>query len=447
MKKFILLFLLFNTSIHAYADKIAIIGGGASGLVSAFLLEQDHEVTLYESTNKLGGHINTVPIIVDGEKILIENGAEFFNEISYPHFLRLLRYLTIPVKSYTLVTNFYTTDNKESIIFPPYHDGIVEKTSLTPSNLQRLIQLRKVINKGRILLESHNMAPLLSEFVDTIKLSSEFKNDFLFPFLASAWGVSPEEMKFTSAYISLKYVIEGNDANNYKWYEIEKGLSSYIEAVHSSLKTTKINLNSPIKSIRRENERYVLSTQSGKQLVYDHVIFSTNATVTAKLLKNVPDVQDITTIFKNVRYYETKVAIHGDARFMPANKKDWRVVNIAYNGRYAATTIYKKWKSKTPIFRSWITFDVRSPGESVPEHLYAISSYQHPHTDHFYIEAQQAVRKIQGYRNLWFVGVWTRDNDSHESALVSAVKVAEQLAPNSKRLKIIKGNIKLKNAA
>lgn len=41
--------------------QIAIIGGGASGMISAYLLDQQgHKVTVYERQSALGGHIRTL---------------------------------------------------------------------------------------------------------------------------------------------------------------------------------------------------------------------------------------------------------------------------------------------------------------------------------------------------------------------------------------------------
>jgi hypothetical protein len=48
------------------------------------------------------------------------------------------------------------------------------------------------------------------------------------------------------------------------------------------------------------------------------------------------------------------------------------------------------------------------------------------------------VEQLQGNHNLWFAGMWTYNNDSHESAVISAIKIAERLAPNSDRLNILK---------
>jgi protoporphyrinogen oxidase len=40
--------------------KIAIIGGGVSGLVTAYLLSDEHDITLFEANDYLGGHTHTV---------------------------------------------------------------------------------------------------------------------------------------------------------------------------------------------------------------------------------------------------------------------------------------------------------------------------------------------------------------------------------------------------
>ena len=41
--------------------KVAIIGGGAAGLITGYLLDKDgHQVTIIEKASSLGGHIRTV---------------------------------------------------------------------------------------------------------------------------------------------------------------------------------------------------------------------------------------------------------------------------------------------------------------------------------------------------------------------------------------------------
>jgi predicted NAD/FAD-binding protein len=47
-------------------QRIAVVGSGISGLASAWLLSQQHMVTLYEAGDYLGGHTHTVDVTVEG---------------------------------------------------------------------------------------------------------------------------------------------------------------------------------------------------------------------------------------------------------------------------------------------------------------------------------------------------------------------------------------------
>ena len=49
-------------------QKIAIVGSGISGLGAAYLLSQAHDVTVFETDQRLGGHSHTVDIDLDGQR-------------------------------------------------------------------------------------------------------------------------------------------------------------------------------------------------------------------------------------------------------------------------------------------------------------------------------------------------------------------------------------------
>ena len=65
--------------------KIAIIGSGISGLSSALLLSQNHDITLIESDNRFGGHANTVNVIEQENTIPVDTGFIVYNELNYPN--------------------------------------------------------------------------------------------------------------------------------------------------------------------------------------------------------------------------------------------------------------------------------------------------------------------------------------------------------------------------
>ena len=69
--------------------KVAIIGAGRSGLMSAWLLDGSHEVTLYEKEDRLGGHAHTITIDVQGKPVAIDSGVEFFSDSMFPNYMWL----------------------------------------------------------------------------------------------------------------------------------------------------------------------------------------------------------------------------------------------------------------------------------------------------------------------------------------------------------------------
>ena len=47
---------------------VAVVGGGISGMISWYLLQRQHEVTVFEAGSYLGGHTATVDVNVEGKE-------------------------------------------------------------------------------------------------------------------------------------------------------------------------------------------------------------------------------------------------------------------------------------------------------------------------------------------------------------------------------------------
>src|SRR3954453_19656494 len=75
--------------------KIAIAGTGVSGLVAAHLLHPHHEITVFESDSRIGGHTNTVDVDIDGRSVAVDTGFVVYNDRNYPGFRALLDQLGV----------------------------------------------------------------------------------------------------------------------------------------------------------------------------------------------------------------------------------------------------------------------------------------------------------------------------------------------------------------
>jgi uncharacterized protein len=82
--------------------KIAIIGGGASGIVTAYLLDkQGHQVTVFEREPMLGGHIRTLNQNVQPNQsdcsLVLENGVLEF-PTTFDNFIALMKELAVELE-------------------------------------------------------------------------------------------------------------------------------------------------------------------------------------------------------------------------------------------------------------------------------------------------------------------------------------------------------------
>ena len=75
--------------------RIAVVGGGISGIAAAYACRTFADVTLFESQPRLGGHTDTHSLFVDGRAYSVDSGFIVFNEENYPLFSSWLNELDV----------------------------------------------------------------------------------------------------------------------------------------------------------------------------------------------------------------------------------------------------------------------------------------------------------------------------------------------------------------
>ena len=76
-------------------SRIAVVGSGISGLSAAWLLSRGHDVTLFEASDYLGGHTNTVDVELDDVTHPVDTGFLVYNDRTYPNLIALFQYLDV----------------------------------------------------------------------------------------------------------------------------------------------------------------------------------------------------------------------------------------------------------------------------------------------------------------------------------------------------------------
>lgn len=409
--------------------RIGIIGAGAAGLTASWLLSDHHEVTVFEKESRLGGHAHTVEIEQGSQVIPIEAGFEFFMQAMFPTFIKLLHLLNVPTRPYNISAVFYATDNRRLTMMPPFNENGVIWSALKPYQLYNLIQLQRVLRHAQSLIAERDTTITVERYFETLPGSREFKERFLLPFFLAQWCVEPDEFKQFSAYNALKYSTMNMGWRAPRGIEIIGGNQVYITALAQAAPRASIKTSADITAITRADGVYTVREADGSTHEFDHLIIATSPWDARRLLAQVKDAEPTRRELSRIESFETVIAVHSDRRLMPADEKYWSVVNLRYDGEYCQNTVWKKWKSERPIFRSWVTFDAH-----LPDALHTVVNYQHVKINLAYYQAQKTLIALQGGSQLWLAGLYMHDIDCHESAILSAMNIAQKINPQSVNL-------------
>lgn len=416
--------------------RIGIIGGGGAGLTSAWLLDEHHEVTVFEKDHRLGGHAHTIDVTVHGRRIPVDAGFQFFaRSDAYSAFTRLLDELGVARSAYPATLTVYDSRQGAPRVMPPFRQGRNLSAALRPSSLRDLIRFRLFLGRIPAFLARRDTSVTIAEYLQAQRLPRRFVDEFLLPLLLAFWCVEPDEFRGFAAYNALYYL----GANVPKGLAspiqnaVTGGLGVYVEALARGIRHGLVLAGTGAASLHRDGAEWVIEDAAGTRHTFDQVVVATNAEQALHLIGPLEGFHAVAEQLGRFEYFDTTIAIHGDRRLMPPDVADWSVVNARWDGVHSQLSAWDPQRD-LPIFKSWVTFD-----EALPEPLYALATYRHGKITPAYFEAQESLRALQGEGGLWLSGLYTADADSHESAIRSAMAVASHLAPDSARLRALRG--------
>ena len=170
--------------------KVAVVGSGISGLVSAHLLSRRHDVVLFEADARVGGHTHTVDVPEDGRTVPVDTGFIVFNERTYPNFLALLRQLGVSWKESDM--SFSVRSDRRDFEYGAPALGAIfaqRRNLLDPRFHRMLFDVFRFYREAKGLLDEGSEVPLL-EWLEARGYSRGFVEDHLLPLVGSVWSSS-----------------------------------------------------------------------------------------------------------------------------------------------------------------------------------------------------------------------------------------------------------------
>jgi predicted NAD/FAD-binding protein len=185
-------------------NRIAIIGGGGAGLLSAWLLQNTHSVVLFEEEPFVGGHAHSVPVQTERGVVWVDTGFRYFFPHTYPIFTASLNALQVPICTRPAGMSFSDGRGENTLTAPPTNARSLLSLASSPKHLLWSASFYWFLRAGLPLVAAQDWRPSLREYLITSRIPASVQQNYLLPALASFWGAPVEAMPDFPAYDVLR---------------------------------------------------------------------------------------------------------------------------------------------------------------------------------------------------------------------------------------------------
>lgn len=407
-------------------QRIAIVGGGISGLSAAWLLARDHSVTLIEAEPRLGGHARTVIAGRRGDQP-VDTGFIVFNYTNYPHLTGLFRDLDVPVIRSDMSFGVSLDGGRVEYALRSADTLFAQRRNLIDPRFYAMI--RDILRFNARAEAEVAIAPDLTigELVARMGLGARFRTDYLYPFCGAIWSTPDQGIAAFPAQALVRFMRNHglmSKGKHHQWWTVEGGSISYVARLEAALIRAGVTLRpgTPVEAIRRTAQGVQIRAAGSEPEAFDHVILATHPDQSLRMLSDADAAEH--AALSAIRFQPNRTVLHADPRVMPQRRKCWSSwVSRGDTGSGAVDVSY--WVNRLqsipeddPLFVSL------NPTQDIDERLiYDEVSFSHPVFDRAALAAQSQIAAMQGARNTWFAGAWLR-NGFHEDGFASAWRVA-----------------------
>jgi predicted NAD/FAD-binding protein len=406
----------------ATGRRIAVVGTGISGLVSARLLQQRHEVTVFEAGDHAGGHTVTTEVEAPEGPLAVDAGFIVYNEDNYPNFVRLLRQLEVPTQPTSM--SFSVACERTGL---EYAGASLDALFAQRANLFRVRfygLLVEIARFNRLARRAVAVSPAgtLREFLDTHRLSRSLAELYLVPLTAAIWSADPARVLDTPARFILRF-LENHQllgaTGHRRWRVVAGGSRRYVDALVRPLED-RVRLRTPVRRVRRADAGGVdVVTDSGIER-FDEVVVATHSDQALALLE-APTRQEA-EVLGAIPYQANRAVLHTDASLLPSRPRAWASWNYRVPreaGRPVAVT-YNMTRLQGLSTTTQYCVSLNLDDEVDPATVIRRFSFTHPLFTQGAVAAQARHAEVSGADRIHYCGAYW-GHGFHEDGVVSAL--------------------------
>jgi predicted NAD/FAD-binding protein len=403
--------------------KIAVIGAGIAGNVAARSLDREHDVTVFEAGDHVGGHTHTHDVTLDGRTWQVDTGFIVFNDRTYPNFIALLDELGVASQESSM--SFSVRDEATGLEYNGTSVNTLfaqRRNLLRPSFLGMVRDILRFNREAPRLLETPGGELPLGELIARGRYGRSFVEHYVVPMGAAIWSTDPASMMAFPARFFVRFLhnhgmLTVNDRPT--WRTIRGGSARYVERLTAPFRD-RIHLRTPVEQVRRIPGGVMVTPRGHEAVRFDAVFLACHSDQALALLAD--PTRPEREVLGAIPYQANEAVLHTDARLMPRRRLAWAAWNyhVRPGGGPVALTynmnILQRLDAPVPFL---VTLN---HGDAIdPRRIIRRINYHHPLYTPASVDAQARHREIDGARATYFCGAWLR-NGFHEDGVVSALE-------------------------
>ena len=410
--------------------KIAVVGGGISGLGAAYALSNTYQVTLFEAENRLGGHARTVFSGKSGQQP-VDTGFIVFNYPNYPELTQLFSELNVPIAKSDMSFGASLKDGKIEYALRNF-DAIFaqRKNLLNPKFVKMVWDINRFNTIGLTVAGDESLT--IGQFLKCLKTGDWFRDYYLLPLSGAIWSTPTEKILDFPAYAMLQFFKNHallSRSGQHQWYTVRGGSREYVSRLENALveKQVEIRVNTPVASVTRHATGVVVKTYCSEPQTFDEVVFATHSDDTLALLSDPSEIEQRN--LGSIKYQDNEVVLHSDVAVMPKLYKCWS--SWVYTERKDKSTdkidLTYWMNSLQPIPLDDPLFVTLNSTHNIDQNkIHDQVTMRHPVYDLGVLNVQKDISLNNGHNRTWFSGAWMK-NGFHEDGLSSGLDVARSL--------------------
>lgn len=409
-------------------QRIAIIGGGISGLATALLLAPRHRVTLFEAAPRLGGHARTVMAGQRGDQP-VDTGFIVFNYANYPHLTRMFADLEVPVERSNMSFGASLDGGRVEYGLRSLNALFSQRRNLaSPGFLAMIRDILRFNTRAEAAAEQGD--PTVDELIAGLGLSQRFRSHYLLPICGAIWSAPAEEVGAFPARSLLRFMRNHallSASGQHQWWTVKGGSVEYVRRLADRLTLLGVELRTgcQVQSVRRGPDGVTVRPQAGVPETFDEVVLACHSDQALALLSDAT--AEERAALSAIAYRPNRVVLHRDAGQMPQRRSCWSA--WVYRSESTANSVgVTYWMNRLqnipesdPLF---VTLNAARP---IPDAaIYDEVTFDHPVFDRAALAAQERIARRNGTNRTWFAGAWLRWG-FHEDGFASAMRIARQM--------------------